>query len=154
MIQIVTMDEYGPNTTNPAISLVVNNVIHLLIGPQTWAPITLTMYHMGKGTQPCPFPVMGNGHGQVTEPKGDQFSGRNLGMIPKRPTLVPWYNWTASTWTKLIPALLEILLGVNEKNFSCGQVQGQEHFLRLKNSECPAYVLVNFPLPRNNKITR
>ena len=26
----------------------------------------------------------GNGQGRVTEPKGDQFSGRNLGMIPKQ----------------------------------------------------------------------
>ena len=40
------------------------------------------MYHVGEETRPCPFPVTGNGHGRVTEPKGDQFSGRNLCMIP------------------------------------------------------------------------
>ena len=40
------------------------------------------MYYPGKGSPPCPFPIMGNRHGRVTEPKGDQFSGRNLGMIP------------------------------------------------------------------------
>ena len=40
------------------------------------------MYHVGEGTRPCPFPAMGNGNGQVTEPKGEHFSGRNLGMIP------------------------------------------------------------------------
>ena len=37
---------------------------------------------MGEGTRPCPFPVTGNGHGRVTEPKGEHFSGRNLGKIP------------------------------------------------------------------------
>ena len=40
------------------------------------------MYHVGEGTRPCQFPVTRNGHGRVTEPKGDQYSGRNLGMIP------------------------------------------------------------------------
>ena len=41
------------------------------------------MYHVGEGARPGPFPITGNGHGRVTEPKGDQFSGRNLGMIRK-----------------------------------------------------------------------
>ena len=27
-------------------------------------------------------PITGNGHGRVTDPDGDRFSGRNLGMIP------------------------------------------------------------------------
>ena len=40
------------------------------------------MYSPGKRSRLCPFPIMGNGHGRVTEPMGDQFSGRNLGMIP------------------------------------------------------------------------
>ena len=57
-------------------------VIPVLIGPSKWAQITSTMYHVGQGTRPCPFPVTGNGHGRVIEPKGDYFSGRNLGMIP------------------------------------------------------------------------
>ena len=38
---------------------------------------------MGEGIRPCLFSVMGNRHGRVTEQKGDQFSGRNLGMTPK-----------------------------------------------------------------------
>ena len=42
------------------------------------------MYHVGEGTRPCPFSVTGNG--RVTEPQGDHFRGRNLGMIPKRLT--------------------------------------------------------------------
>ena len=70
------------NTTNSAISLLVNNVIPLLIGRSKQAPMTLVMYHVGQGTRPCPFPVTGNGHGRVTEPKGDQFSSRNLRMVP------------------------------------------------------------------------
>ena len=41
------------------------------------------MYPMGEGTQLCPFPATGNGHERVIEPKGDHFSGRILGMIPK-----------------------------------------------------------------------
>ena len=41
------------------------------------------MYHVGGGARLCPFPVMGNGHGRVTLPKGDQFSDRNQGVIPK-----------------------------------------------------------------------
>ena len=40
------------------------------------------MYHVGDGTWASLFPITGNGHGRVTEPKSDQFSGRNLGMIP------------------------------------------------------------------------
>ena len=28
--------------------------------------------------------IMMNGHGRVTEPKDDKFSGRNLGMFPER----------------------------------------------------------------------
>ena len=60
------------------------------------------MYHVGEGTRPCPFPVTGNGHGGVTEPQGDHFSGRNLGMIPygfvayttanRRDTYVQYYH--------------------------------------------------------------
>ena len=71
------------NTTNSAISLVVYNVIPILIGWSRWAPIYSIMYYVGQGTRPCPFPVTGNGHGRVTEPKGDHFSGRNLGMLPR-----------------------------------------------------------------------
>ena len=41
---------------------------------------------MDEGTQSCPFFVTGNGHGRVTEPKCDHFSGRNLGMVPKEDT--------------------------------------------------------------------
>ena len=41
------------------------------------------MYHVGEGARPCSFPVTGNGHGRVTEPQGDHFSVRNLGMITK-----------------------------------------------------------------------
>ena len=40
------------------------------------------MYYLGKGSRLCPFPIMGSGHGRVTEPKGNQFNGRDLGMIP------------------------------------------------------------------------
>ena len=40
------------------------------------------MYHMGEGTRSGPFPITENRQGRVTEPKGDQFSCRNLGMIP------------------------------------------------------------------------
>ena len=40
------------------------------------------MYHLSEGTRPCPFPVTENGHGRVTDPQGDHFSGRNLGVIP------------------------------------------------------------------------
>ena len=40
------------------------------------------MYHVGELARPCPFPVTENGHGRVTEPKGDHFIGRNLGLIP------------------------------------------------------------------------
>ena len=45
--------------------------------------ITSIMYHVGEGNQPCPFPVTKNGHGRVTEPIGDHFSGRDFGRIPK-----------------------------------------------------------------------
>jgi len=41
------------------------------------------MSHMGQGTRLRPLPVTGNGHRRVTLPKGDQFSGRNLGMVHK-----------------------------------------------------------------------
>ena len=40
------------------------------------------MYPVGEETGPNPFPVTGNGHRRVTEPKGDRFSGRILGMTP------------------------------------------------------------------------
>ena len=79
------------NTTNPAILLVAYNVIPLLIGPPAWASITSIMYHVGEATQPCPFPVMGNAHGQVTEPKGNQFSGHNLGTIPYRQMFTKYF---------------------------------------------------------------
>ena len=46
------------------------------------------MCHVGEETQPCLFPVMRNGHGGAPEPKGDQFSGCNLGMIPKENQLL------------------------------------------------------------------
>ena len=78
-----TLTDHAQNTTNRAISLVVNYVIPLLTGSSTWASITSIMYHKGEGTRPCPFPVTGNGDRRVTEPKGNQVSGRNLGMIPK-----------------------------------------------------------------------
>ena len=74
------------STKNPAISLVAYNVTRLLIGPSTSPPITLTMYHVGGGARL--FPVMGNGHGRVTEPKGDHLTGGNLGMIPYLSSLV------------------------------------------------------------------
>ena len=50
------------NMTNSAISLVVYDVIPLKISPPAWALITSVMYHL-------------------TEPKGEQYSGRNLGKI-------------------------------------------------------------------------
>ena len=40
------------------------------------------MYHLGEGTRPCPFPVTRSGHERDTEPQGDHFRVRNLGMIP------------------------------------------------------------------------
>ena len=58
--------DHAQNTTNPTISLVVNNVIPYLINQLFWPPKTSIMYHLSEGTQPCPFPVMGNEHGQVT----------------------------------------------------------------------------------------
>ena len=67
------------NTTNPAISLVVYIVIPLLIGPSVWAPITSIMCHVGEGTQPCAFPVTGNGHGRVTEIKHGNESDDGTG---------------------------------------------------------------------------
>ena len=74
----------APNTTNPIISLVADNVIPLLIVPPARVSVTLIMYHVDEGTRPCPFSITGNRHGGVTEPQGDQFSGRNLGMIPEK----------------------------------------------------------------------
>ena len=59
-----------------------NNVIPLLIGPPAGGPITSFVYHVSERTPPSPFPVTGNRHGGVTEPKGDHFSGRILAMIP------------------------------------------------------------------------
>ena len=79
-----SLRDHAQYTTNHAISLVVNNVISLLIGPPAWAPLVSIMYHVGEGTRPHSFPVTENGHGRVTEPEGDHFSGRNLGMIPKQ----------------------------------------------------------------------
>ena len=69
------------NTTNPAISLVVYNVIPLLIGLPERASISSIMYHVGEGNRPCPFLVTSNGHRLVTKPKGDHFCGHNLGII-------------------------------------------------------------------------
>ena len=42
------------------------------------------MYQVGEGTHLCPFPITGNGQGRVTEPKDDQLSGHNLGVIPEQ----------------------------------------------------------------------
>ena len=36
---------------------------------------------MGERTRP--FPITRNGHGEVTNVKGNEYSGRNLGMIPE-----------------------------------------------------------------------
>ena len=58
------------------------NVIPLLIGLPAQALITSLECHVGEGTRPYPFPVTGNGNERVTEPKGDNFSSRILGMIP------------------------------------------------------------------------
>ena len=44
---------------------------------------------LGSVTRPCPFPLTRNGHGRVNKPKGDRFSGRNLGMIPKETQVNP-----------------------------------------------------------------
>ena len=74
---------HAQNTTNPAISLAVNNVIFHLIGPP--APKTSIMYHMGERTRLYLLTVTGNRQGRVTEPKADHFSDRNLGMNPKSP---------------------------------------------------------------------
>ena len=55
------------------------------------------MYHVGEGARPCPFPpVTGNGHGRVTDPQGDHFSGRILGMIPKPGTRHYKEGWGVS----------------------------------------------------------
>ena len=81
--QLKQIRDDAQNTTNPAILLVVYNVIPILIGPPpAGASLTSIMYHVVEGTRPCPFPVTGNGHGRVTEPQGYQFSGRDLGLIP------------------------------------------------------------------------
>ena len=37
----------------------------------------------GRGNPAVSVPHYGERHGQAIQPKGDQFSGRNLGMIPK-----------------------------------------------------------------------
>ena len=57
-------------------------------------------YHLLKGTRLCPFLVTGNGHGLATYPKGDQFSGHNLDMIP-------------DSNLRRAPKLLNLVLGVN-----------------------------------------
>ena len=64
------------------------------------------MYSVGEGTRPCLFPVTENGHGRVTEPKGDQFSGYNLGVIPE-------VNWLLEFARKSQPILgtFEPILG-------------------------------------------
>ena len=80
-LAIISIRDHAQNTTNSAISLVVYYVIPLLIGLPVCGPTSLIMYHVGEGTRPSPFLVTGNGHGRVTEPKGDHWSGPNLGMI-------------------------------------------------------------------------
>ena len=64
---------HAQNTNKSEISLVVYNVVPLLIGPPARALMTLIVYHVGEGTRPFPFPVTGNGNGQVTEPKGNHL---------------------------------------------------------------------------------
>ena len=41
----------------------VDNVI-----PSIGPPKTAIIYHLGEGTRPCPFTIMANGHGRITEP--------------------------------------------------------------------------------------
>jgi len=61
--------DHAQNTTSPAISLVVNNVIPLLIGPPAWVPITSIMYDVGEGTRPCPFPLRGTDTDGLPSPR-------------------------------------------------------------------------------------
>ena len=48
------------------------------------SPINFDHVSRAQETRPCPFPVMGNGHGRVTELKDDKFSIRNLVRFPER----------------------------------------------------------------------
>ena len=73
--------DHVQNMANPAISLVVYNLIPLLIGPPAWSKGTQL-----RGTDP----VTVTGHESVTEPKVEHFRGRNLGMIPN------WHNASAT----------------------------------------------------------
>ena len=92
---------HAQNTTNPAISLVVYNVIPLLIGPLAPAPITSNRYHTDEETRPCSFPVTGKGDRWVNEPNGDQFSGRNFGVILNSDQLELWLHPLITT-TELV----------------------------------------------------
>ena len=80
----ICVRDHTQYTTNPSISLVVYKVIPLQISRPVCTPITSVMYYVGKGTQPYPLPVTRNGDGRITEPIGDHFSDRNLGMIPNK----------------------------------------------------------------------
>ena len=51
--------DHAQNTTDPAISLVVYNVIPILIGSSAWAPITSTMYQVGEWKPAVSFPRYG-----------------------------------------------------------------------------------------------
>lgn len=94
------------------ISLVVHNAIPLLIGPIIWAPITSTLHQVGAGTRLCPFPVARNGHGRVTELKGDWFSSRNLRMVH----LTHWKG--IKTMTDFRPCQWKRLKTLSVNNFS------------------------------------
>ena len=96
--------DHAQNTTNPEISLVVNNVITLLIGRSKWAPISSIMYHLGEGTRPCPFPVTKNGHCQ----------GYLAYLIHYRSSWAP-YCWTNQNRDDVID---------NQWNFRIGRILG------------------------------
>ena len=49
-----------------------------------WVHQHENVYRVGGETRPCPFPVTGNGHGRVTEPKVDQFFSVN-DSVPQPP---------------------------------------------------------------------
>ena len=63
--EVMGLGDHAQNTTNPAISLVVYNVIPLLIC-LLLLPNMSIMYKVGEGTRSCP--VTGNGHGRVPSP--------------------------------------------------------------------------------------
>ena len=66
--------DHAQNMTNTAISLVDYKAIPFLIGPLLCPPKTSIMYHVGKVIWLCPFPITGNRHGRVTDPKGDHLT--------------------------------------------------------------------------------